>query len=86
MNGEDRHMALCKDIVENIMDYIDAELDDQTLAELEKHATDCPECQAFIRTYKKMLELAGKLRNRSFVTPDVRKRLKELLRSKLNSG
>ena len=79
-------MALCKDVVENIMDYIDAELDDKTLKELEKHASDCPECQAFIRTYRKMLELAGKLRNTSFVTPQVRKRLKEFLKSKLNSG
>jgi len=79
-------MALCKDIVENIMDYIEAELDDKTLAELEKHATDCLECQAFIRTYKKMLELTGRLRKRSFVTPEVRIRLKEFLRSKLNSS
>ena len=79
-------MALCKDIVENIMDYIDAELDDQTLVELEKHAADCPECQAFIRTYKKMLELTGRLRSRSFVTPDVRKRLKEFLISQLAPG
>jgi len=84
MNGEGRHMALCKDIVENIMDYIDAELDDKTLEELEKHAKDCPECGAFIRTYKKMLELTGKLRNRSFVTPEIRARLKEFLRSSLN--
>ncbi|MGH7792147.1 MAG: anti-sigma factor family protein [Thermodesulfobacteriota bacterium] len=79
-------MALCKDVVENIMDYLEAELDDQTLEELEKHANDCPECGAFIRTYKKMLELTGRLRSRSFVTPDVRKRLKEFLKSKLKSG
>ena len=79
-------MALCKDIVENIMDYIDAELYDQTLAELEKHATDCPECQAFIRTYKKLLEITGRLRSRSFVTPEVRKRLKEFLISQLTPG
>lgn len=76
-------MALCKDIVENIMDYIDAELDDKTLAELKKHAADCPECQAFIRTYSKMLEMTGKLRNKSFVTPEVRTRLKNLLWHKL---
>ncbi|HLE26146.1 MAG TPA: zf-HC2 domain-containing protein [Thermodesulfobacteriota bacterium] len=76
-------MVMCKDVVENIMEYIDAELDDKTLEELEKHLDECPECQAFVRTYKKMLELTGKLRERTFVTPDIRQRLKELLKSKL---
>ncbi len=74
---------MCKDVVENIMGYIDAELDDKTLEELEKHLDECPECKAFVRTYKKMLELTGKLRERTFVTPEIRERLKDLLKSKL---
>lgn len=77
-------MALCKDVVENIIDYIEAELDNKTLEELEKHHKECPECQAFVRTYKKMLELTGKLKQKTFVTPEVRTRLKALLKSKLN--
>jgi len=76
-------MVMCKDVVENIIGYIEAELDDKTLEELERHLDECPECQAFVRTYKKMLELTGKLRERTFVTPDIRQRLKELLKSKL---
>jgi anti-sigma factor RsiW len=76
-------MALCKDVVENIMGYVEAELDDKTLEELEKHLDECPECQAFVRTYKRMLELTGKLGERTFVSPDVRKRLKEFLKAKL---
>ena len=76
-------MVMCKDVVENIIGYIEAELDDKTLEELEKHLEECPECQAFVRTYKKMLELTGKLRERTFVTPEIRQRLKELLKSKL---
>ncbi len=76
-------MLMCKDVVENIMGYIDAELDHKTLEELEKHLDECPECKAFVRTYKKMLELTGKLRERTFVTPEIRERLKELLKSKL---
>jgi anti-sigma factor RsiW len=78
-------MALCKDVVENIMGYIEAELDYKTLEELEKHLHECPECQAFVRTYRKMLELAGELRGKSFVTPEIRKRLKKVLKSKLKS-
>ncbi|HZX14434.1 MAG TPA: zf-HC2 domain-containing protein [Thermodesulfobacteriota bacterium] len=76
-------MVMCKDVVENIIGYIEAELDDKTLEELERHLHECPECQAFVRTYKKMLELTGKLRERTFVTPEIRQRLKELLKSKL---
>ena len=76
-------MVMCKDVVENIIGYIEAELDDKTLEELEKHLEECPECQAFVRTYKKMLELTGKLRERTFVPPEIRQRLKELLQSKL---
>ena len=76
-------MFMCKDVVENIIGYIEAELDDKTLEELERHLDECPECRAFVRTYKKMLELTGKLRERTFVTPEIRQRLKELLKSKL---
>lgn len=76
-------MFMCKDLVENMMDYIDNELDMKTLEELEKHAGECPECRAFIDTYKRMLDLSGKLREKSFVTPEVRDKLKSLLKSKI---
>jgi anti-sigma factor RsiW len=76
---------LCKDTVDNIMGYIEAELDYETLVALEKHLDMCPECIAFVRTYEKMLRITGKLREKSFVTPDVRSRLKQLLLSKLKS-
>jgi anti-sigma factor RsiW len=79
-------MAICRDVVENIIDYIEKELDDKTLEELEKHASDCPECQAFVRTYTRMLELTGKLKERTFVTPQIRKRLKDFLRSQIKSN
>jgi len=79
-------MVMCRDVVENIIGYIEAELDDKTLDELERHLHECPECQAFVRTYKKMLELTGKLRERTFVTPEIRQRLKELLKSKLKNN
>ena len=74
---------MCKDLVENIMDYIDNELDMKTLEELEQHAGECPECRAFIDTYKRMLDLSGKLKGKSFVTPEVREKLKTLLKSKI---
>lgn len=77
------HDFMCKDVVENIMEYIDRELDLDTLTLLEKHTDMCPECKAFVDTYKRMLDLAGKLKERTFVTPDIRNRLKILLNSKV---
>ncbi len=77
------HGFICKDVVENIMDYIDKELDLETLSELEKHTGMCPECRAFVDTYNRMLDLAGKLKEKKFVTPEIRNRLRILLQSKV---
>jgi len=74
-------MIMCKDIVENIIGYIDAELDNKTMEELEKHQRDCQECKAFIKTYRRMQKLTGKFRKKSFVTPEIRERLKKCLKS-----
>lgn len=76
---------ICKDVVENIIEYIESELDIRTLEELESHTSDCPECSEFVKTYKKMLEMTGKLREKSFVTPEIRENLKNLLKSKLQT-
>jgi anti-sigma factor RsiW len=77
-------MAICKDVVENIIGYVEAELDYKTLEALETHLHECPECQAFVRTYRKMLELTGRLKEKTFVTPEIRERLKKLLKSRLD--
>ena len=73
----------CTDVVENIMSYIDQELDQTTLFTLEKHLEICPECKSFVDTYKRMLNLSGNLKNQKFVTPEIRKRLKNLLKTKI---
>ncbi len=79
-------MPICKDVVDNIMEYIDEELDDKTLKELETHLDECPECRSFVATYRRMLKLSGNLRNKKFVTPEVRNRLKDLLKSKMKDN
>lgn len=72
---------MCRDIVEKIIDYVDAELDYKTVEELEKHQNDCPECKEFVLTYRIMLDLTGRLREKRFVTPEIRNRLKNCLKS-----
>lgn len=76
---------LCKDVVKNIMDYIDSELDYETLNALESHLGECPECMSFANTYKKMRDLSGKLKQKTFVTPEIRARLKNFLKSQLKN-
>ena len=76
---------ICKDVVKNIMDYIDSELDYETLNALESHLGECPECMSFANTYKKMLELSGKLKEKTFVTPEIRARLKTFLKKQLKN-
>ncbi len=44
---------------------------------------ECPECKAFVDTYKRMLDLSGKMKEETFVTPEVRERLKNLLKSRM---
>lgn len=75
--------VMCKDVVEKIIGYIEAELDDKTIEELERHIDACPECKEFVLTYKIMLDLTGKLKEKKFVTPEIRSRLKDCLKSSM---
>ena len=75
--------VMCKDVVEKIIGYIEAGLDHKTVLELEKHINACPECKEFVLTYKMMLDLTNKLKEKRFVTPEIRNRLKDCLKSSL---
>jgi Putative zinc-finger len=46
----------CKDEVALIADYLSRRLDAAILAAFEKHLNDCPDCTAFLNTYKKTIE------------------------------
>jgi len=61
--------------VENVIEYIDVQVDFKTLERLENHLDQGPAFMAFIGTYRKMLELARKLRQTDFRTNEVQSRL-----------
>jgi hypothetical protein len=46
----------CKDEVALIGDFLAGSLDPTILAAFEKHLNDCPDCTAFLNTYKKTVE------------------------------
>ena len=75
--------VMCKDVVEKIIGYIEDGLDLKTVEELENHINSCPECKEFVLTYRMMLDLTGKLREKKFVTSEIRSRLKDCLKSSL---
>ena len=72
----------CEKFKENVMDFIDNELDQETLIELENHLGLCVDCESFVDVYKKMLRASGNLKNKTFVTPEIRNRLKHALAQK----
>ena len=78
--------VMCKDVVEKIIGYIEDGLDLKTIEELESHINSCPECKEFVLTYRMMLDLTGKLREKMFVTPEIRSRLKDCLESSLRQN
>jgi len=47
----------CKDEVALIADYLSGRLDPLVIAAFEKHLKDCPDCTAFLNTYKKTIEV-----------------------------
>jgi anti-sigma factor RsiW len=46
----------CKDEVALIADYLAGALKPRVLAAFERHVSQCPDCMAFLKTYKKTIE------------------------------
>ena len=49
-------MHTCKEEVGLIADYVAMRLDPTVLAAFEEHLGQCPDCTAFLNTYKKTIE------------------------------
>ncbi|MEW6143414.1 MAG: zf-HC2 domain-containing protein [Thermodesulfobacteriota bacterium] len=47
----------CKDATSLILEFLSGELSPETGSEFEKHLQICPDCVAFLNTYKKTIEL-----------------------------
>ena len=47
----------CREILESLSEYIDAELDPSLCREIEEHMKDCDPCVAFLNTLKKTVVL-----------------------------
>jgi anti-sigma factor RsiW len=74
----------CKKTTSLIMDYIMGALEPTDSIELEKHLSICPDCVAFLNTYKKTINLVSSFYN--IKSQKLKKRLGKSLRTKINKG
>lgn len=64
----------CKQITSLILDYLTAELHHGTASQFKAHLQICPDCVAFLNTYKKTVELTRSfLQDRILRFPRTRK-------------
>ena len=60
-----KHLELdCKKATSLIQDYITGELEPDIASELEIHLSICPDCVAFLNTYKKTTDLVNSFYNK----------------------
>lgn len=72
----------CKRVILDLSEYLDGELDAPTLAELERHLSDCEDCQMVLDTTKKTIELYCNSEPAP-LPADVRERLQKALENRL---
>ena len=49
----------CQDAIALLLDYLEATLDDATVAQLEAHLADCAPCRAYLATYRRAVGVAA---------------------------
>lgn len=53
-----KEMLTCREVVEFLNDYLDGELSEDRRREFERHLADCPDCTAYLETYRLTVELS----------------------------
>jgi predicted anti-sigma-YlaC factor YlaD len=74
-------MYSCKEVVKLLSDYIDGECSSEDKALIEGHLEDCPNCIAFVNTFRKSISMAKNLTYPD-IPNDLRERLHRVLDEK----
>jgi len=72
----------CQDAIALLLDYLEATLDDATVAQLEAHLADCAPCRAYLATYRRTVGVAG-VSERVEMPPEMRERLAVFIAQRL---
>ena len=80
-----RDHMMCDDITDLILDYLTEALPPGTALEFEEHMRMCPDCVAFLNTYKKTVQVTRSLRYED-IPPAMEKRVRQFLAQKVKTA
>jgi hypothetical protein len=75
-------MLRCQEMVDLLVDYLDATFEPSLWHAFEAHIADCQNCWRFLKNYRDTIALGQQLR-RDPIPPDMRERLETFLCSRL---
>ncbi len=73
----------CKDIVDNVLDYIEGYLNFNLVLKFRSHLRECPECNAFVRTYRKVIKLSKRVKEKVVIPARIKSELEATFLSKV---
>lgn len=73
--------AICREITDLLLDYMTGELDPETVSAFQDHLRLCPDCVAFLNTYKKTVQVTRSLRYES-IPAELERRVRRFLRER----
>ena len=71
----------CEDVVAVLQEYFEGSLEPRLAAIIERHLEDCPDCEAFARTYGTVIKLTGELPVEQ-IPDELRMRVRRALRER----
>jgi predicted anti-sigma-YlaC factor YlaD len=72
----------CEQVTTLLLDYVVGDLDPVTTRLLEQHMRNCPDCRAFLRTYRESIRLTRTLRYED-IPGELQNRVHAFLREKM---
>lgn len=77
--------AICREITDLLLDYMTGGLDPETVSAFQDHLRLCPDCVAFLNTYKKTVQLTRSLRYES-IPAELERRVRRFLQQRMTKG
>lgn len=72
----------CREAIEVLADYLEATLASEEVRRLDAHLAECPPCRAYLNTYRRTREIAGRV-SAVEMPPEMRARLRAFLLERL---
>lgn len=83
---QSRRVAVtCQQVTNLILNYVRGELNPRTVLALKAHLRECPDCIAFLATYKKTIQATNSLRYET-IPPAMRKRIRQFLQKRITGA